>query len=184
MRTATSRYQAGRPARRLVIRTLSAGATAGWLEWGHVRFRCALGRSGISRIKREGDGATPAGAWPVRHAYFRQDRLRLLRAGISVRALAPADGWCDEPADRNYNRHVRHPYPASAEHMWRADGLYDVVVVLGYNDAPRIKGAGSAIFLHCARQGFTPTQGCIALARRDLVCLMPRLTRKTTILIA
>ena len=86
-----------------------------------------------------------------------------------MRAIRPRDGWCDAPADRNYNRPVRHPYPASAERLWRADGLYDVVVVLGYNDRPRVRGRGSAIFMHVARPGYAPTEGCIALARPHLL---------------
>jgi len=119
-------------------------------------------------MKREGDGATPIGTFELRKAYFRADRLRAPRTGIKLEATAPADGWCDAICDRNYNRPVRHPYPASAEAMWRADGLYDLVVVIGYNDRPRIKGRGSAIFIHVAREGFQPTEGCIALRQKDL----------------
>ena len=70
--------------------------------------------------------------------------------------------------DRNYNRPVRHPYPASAERLWRADGLYDVVVVLGYNDRPRIRDAAAPSSCTWRGAGYAPTEGCIALARRDL----------------
>ena len=86
----------------------------------------------------------------MRMVYVRPDKPPRPRTGLRVHPIRAADGWCDAPRDRNYNRPVRHPYPASAEHMWRRDGLYDIVVVLGYNDRPRIAGRGSAVFLHVA----------------------------------
>ena len=136
---------------------------------------CALGRSGRRALKREGDGATPIGHFLLERVLYRPDRSPRPRTGLPLRAIAPADGWCDAPADRNYNRSIRHPYPASAERLWRADGLYDVVVVLACNRRPRIRGRGSAIFIHVARPGFTPTEGCIALRRPDLLRLLATL---------
>jgi L,D-peptidoglycan transpeptidase YkuD (ErfK/YbiS/YcfS/YnhG family) len=98
-----------------------------------------------------------------------------------MRATRIEDGWCDAPGDRNYNRPISHPYPASAERMWRQDQLYDIVVVLGYNDRPRIRGRGSAIFLHVARGNLAPTEGCIALRRSDLEKLLPLIGGRTTL---
>jgi L,D-peptidoglycan transpeptidase YkuD (ErfK/YbiS/YcfS/YnhG family) len=92
-----------------------------------------------------------------------------------VRPIRPADGWCDAPADGNYNRRVKLPYSASHERLWRDDALYDLVVVLGYNDRPRSLGRGSAIFMHLARPGYVPTAGCIALSRADMLKLLARL---------
>jgi L,D-peptidoglycan transpeptidase YkuD (ErfK/YbiS/YcfS/YnhG family) len=92
-----------------------------------------------------------------------------------VRAIRLREGWCDAPADRNYNRPVRHPYPAGAERLWRTDALYDIVVVLDYNDRPRVRGRGSAIFMHVAKPGYAPTEGCIALARAHLLRLLERM---------
>lgn len=155
------------------------------MDVGSARLRCAIGRSGISRHKREGDGATPTGTFGIVEVWVRRDRvaaggrhLAALRAsGVPVQWIRPDDGWCDAVGDRNYNRAVRHPYPVSAERMWREDGLYDVVVVLDYNIAPRAQGRGSAIFLHCARPDYAPTEGCIALAKRDVLRLLARLGR-------
>jgi L,D-peptidoglycan transpeptidase YkuD (ErfK/YbiS/YcfS/YnhG family) len=156
----------------LRVLSRSASATQGWLTFANLRMRCALGRSGQRAIKREGDGATPIGQFGLVRAYYRADRILRPRMGLPLVALRPDDGWCDATGDRNYNRHVRHPYAASAEYMWRKDGLYDVVVVLDYNLRPRAMGRGSAIFLHCARDGYAPTEGCIAVERGELVRLL------------
>jgi L,D-peptidoglycan transpeptidase YkuD (ErfK/YbiS/YcfS/YnhG family) len=147
--------------------------STGILRAGPLRFRCALGRCGIKALKREGDGATPAGLLLLRRVLYRPDRLNRPRTALPVRALRPNDGWCDAPGDANYNRPVRSAYGASHERLWREDGLYDLIVVLGHNDVPRKARRGSAIFMHVARDGYAPTEGCIALARDDLLKLLP-----------
>lgn len=153
------------------MRSLSRRATRAWLSLGQFRLPCVIGRSGQRVLKREGDGATPIGTWPLREAYYRSDRSLRPRTQLPLRRIRSIDGWCDEPRDRNYNRRVRLPYPASAEDMTRSDPLYDLVIVIGYNDRPRRRGAGSAIFIHLARADWTPTAGCIALKRRDIMRL-------------
>jgi L,D-peptidoglycan transpeptidase YkuD (ErfK/YbiS/YcfS/YnhG family) len=163
------------------VHALSARAANGILVLGNLRFPCALGRSGRRWRKREGDGATPAGSWPIREVLYRADRIGRPRTRLPIRPIRPEDGWCDAPNDRNYNRRVRHPYPSSAERMWRNDGLYDVVVVLGYNERPRVNGRGSAIFLHVARAGYAPTEGCIALELKHLLRLLQRLAPGSSI---
>jgi L,D-peptidoglycan transpeptidase YkuD (ErfK/YbiS/YcfS/YnhG family) len=147
------------------------------------RFRCAVGRSGIVRDKREGDGGTPAGVWPLREVFYRPDRLAMPVTRLPVRALAPTDGWCDAPGDARYNKPVRLPYPASAEQLWRADHMYDLIVVVGYNDAPVAPGKGSAIFLHVARTGYTGTAGCVAFASRDLLSILARVDRQSRLVV-
>ena len=152
-------------------------ATAdGWLDLGEGKARCALGPAGViaAAEKREGDGASPAGVWPIRRVLYRPDRGSAPQTALQVAAMAPDDGWCDAPADPAYNRPVKLPYPASAEAMWRDDHLYDLVVVLGHNDDPPAPGMGSAIFLHLAKPGYAPTHGCVAVARSDLEALLRR----------
>ncbi len=141
----------------------------GLLEFGNRAYQCALGRSGVSQIKREGDGATPAGTWKLRCLYYRPDRGDRPRTLLPCLPLKPDDGWCDDPSSSFYNRPVSLPFAASTEHMWREDELYDLVAVLGHNDAPAIPGRGSCIFLHVARPDYSPTEGCVALHRRDLL---------------
>jgi len=142
--------------------------------WHGVR-PAALGRAGIRALKREGDGGTPLGRFPVRQVLYRADRIGRPRTRLPLRAIGTRDGWCDDPADRNYNRLVRLPSRRSAEGLKRSDHLYDLVLVLGYNDRPRVRGKGSAIFVHLAREGYTPTEGCIALSLHDLTMLLAQL---------
>lgn len=165
----------------LTVTSLSPTAPRGWLRAGQSVVPCALGRSGRRFTKREGDGATPNGWWRLVQVLYRPDRLRRPLTRLPVRPLKPNDGWCDAVGDRNYNRHVIHPYPASAERLWRDDAVYDVIVVLDHNARPRVQGGGSAIFIHLARPGFTPTEGCIALGRREMLLLLARVGRKACV---
>lgn len=144
----------------------------GTLTYPGGGFRCAIGRGGIRADKREGDGATPVGAFVLRRVLYRPDRLAPPETGLPVTAIQPADGWCDDPADPAYNQPVSLPHAASHEEMWRADGLYDVVVVIGHNDDPVVPGFGSAVFMHVAKPDYEPTAGCVALAMPDLLALL------------
>ncbi|CAG4915733.1 unnamed protein product [Acidocella sp. C78] len=137
-----------------------------------LRCRAALGCGGIAALKREGDGATPRGLLPLRRVLYRADRLASPACAVPREPLAPDDGWCDDPAHPDYNRLIRRPHPARHEALWREDGVYDVVGVLGWNDDPVVRGAGSAIFLHVARADWSPTEGCIALALPDLQAML------------
>jgi L,D-peptidoglycan transpeptidase YkuD (ErfK/YbiS/YcfS/YnhG family) len=140
-----------------------------------MRFACAIGRGGCRPKWHEGDGITPTGRWPIRAILYRTDRLMRPATALPVRPIRADDGWSDDPADGCYNRPVKLPRKRSHERLWREDGLYDVVVVLGYNDGPRSIGRGSAIFMHLARPDYAPTAGCIALSRDDMLKLLARL---------
>ena len=131
-------------------------------------FRAVLGRGGARLDKLEGDGATPIAVLPLRRVLYRADRVRAPECAVAVEPIAPDDGWCDDPAERDYHRMIRLPHDGHYEELWRRDALYDVVGVLGWNDAPVERGRGSAIFLHVARADYAPTEGCIALALDDL----------------
>jgi L,D-peptidoglycan transpeptidase YkuD (ErfK/YbiS/YcfS/YnhG family) len=150
-------------------------------RFGDLSVRAAIGRSGVTADKREGDGASPLGTWPLRRLHYRADRLALPATVLPARAIQPDDGWCDDPRHPDYNRLVRRPFAASHEEMWREDGLYDLVAELGYNDAPPVAGRGSAIFLHVARSDFGPTAGCLALARPDLLAVLAAIGRDAAV---
>ena len=140
----------------------------GLLRFRGETLRCALGAGGIRADKQEGDGATPLGLLPIRRVLFRADRGARPATALPAEPIAPDDGWCDDPGHADYNRQVRLPHPARHERLWREDAVYDVIGVLGWNDAPVRRGRGSAIFLHLARPGLPPTEGCVALPGADL----------------
>ncbi|MGE0056081.1 MAG: L,D-transpeptidase [Hyphomicrobium sp.] len=168
----------------IILRTLSGGAKRGWLEFGPLRWPCALGRGGLSSRKREGDGSTPRGRFRLLYGLRRFDKFALLGTSVRLMRITPDLGWCDAPSDHNYNRIVCHPYRASAERLWRDDDLYDCVIVLDYNVKPRVRDRGSAIFLHIAREDFSPTEGCVALRKRDLRSLLARVRSTTQLVIS
>src|SRR5262249_36287050 len=154
-----------------------------WLDWGAGRKRAAIGPAGIAMKGGEGDGVTPRGCFGLREVFYRDDRGPAPRTALPVNAIQRNAGWCDAPGDPNYNMLVKLPYPASAEQMWRDDHLYDLVVVVGYNDDPVVTGQGSAIFLHLAKPDYAPTQGCVALARQDLLAAIAQLSRGDQVVI-
>lgn len=168
---------------RIVVTALPGEPSRGRLEVGGRTIPCALGRGGIGRKRREGDGVTPVGLYRLRRLWYRADRRLQPSTGLPVRRIGAEDGWCDAVGDRNYNRHVRLPYSASHETMRRADSLYDYVIEIGVNDKPRVQNRGSAIFLHVARPGFAPTEGCVAIAADEFRKLLPRIGPHTRILV-
>ena len=154
------------------------------LDWGAGPRRAAIGPAGIAIKRGEGDNITPIGAFPVREIFYRADRIPRPDTALPLRAIQEDDGWCDAANDPNYNRFVKLPYPASAETLWRDDRLYDLVLVLGYNDDPVVPGKGSAIFLHLAKPGYSATQGCVALAYDDAVAAIEQLKPGDQVVIA
>jgi L,D-peptidoglycan transpeptidase YkuD (ErfK/YbiS/YcfS/YnhG family) len=177
--------------KRKAIRTIHVfvapgNRSKGLLVAGPLVLNCALGRAGITHRKREGDGGTPAGLFAPSQVMFRPEAGRRPQTPLPLHPIRRRDGWCDAIGDRNYNRPVPRPYPASSEALWRADRLYDVIVDLGYNRGCRVQGRGSAIFLHVARQapmgnGLAPTEGCLTLRPGDLRKLLERMGKRTRI---
>lgn len=159
------------------LRVAEIDGSQGRLLGEGVDIACRLGRAGAvpAERKREGDGATPLGRWPIRQLLFRPDRLARPETGLPLSALEPAQLWCDDPAHAAYNRLVHAPFDGRHERLWRADHRYDLILVLGYNDDPPVPGKGSAIFLHCTEADGGPTAGCVAVAQAALLALLPAL---------
>jgi L,D-peptidoglycan transpeptidase YkuD (ErfK/YbiS/YcfS/YnhG family) len=170
-----------KPCKIITVRRKPGNPSQGLIAAGGAIFPCALGRGGISARKREGDGATPLADMRPERLYYRPERTMLRAARLPATPIRADSGWCDAPADRNYNRFVRLPYGSSHETMKRGDALYDCCVVLDWNRRPRKRGAGSAIFLHMARPGFAPTEGCIAVTKPVMRRLLHWLTPDTVI---
>ncbi len=112
--------------------------------------------------------ATPAARLRPVCVFYRADRLRRPETMLMTRPITPVDGWCDAPGHAAYNRFVRHPFPASAERLWREDHAYDLLAVLDFNLQPRARGRSSAIFLHLMHDDMRPTAGCIAMREGDM----------------
>jgi L,D-peptidoglycan transpeptidase YkuD (ErfK/YbiS/YcfS/YnhG family) len=167
----------------IVIRPAPGRPSQGLMLLAHGVRRVALGRSGIVALKREGDGGTPLGRFPIRQVLYRADRISRPRSLLPTRAISGHDGWCEDSTDRNYNRLVKLSPGSNADRLQRIDHLYDLVLVLGYNDRPLVKGKGSAIFVHMARPGYTPTAGCIGLSSRDLQALLAQIRSASQIIV-
>ncbi|WP_282604780.1 L,D-transpeptidase [Pelagibius sp. Alg239-R121] len=155
-------------------------------RFGDRTFRCAVGRTNFipADQKREGDGATPIGRWRMCRVLYRPDRVDKVETRLPLAEVTPKDGWCDAPEDPLYNQQIVLPYSSNHEVLWRDDQLYDVIVVLAHNSEPIEPGRGSAIFLHVARDGYKPTEGCVALARQDLLEVLREADSEAAVVVA
>jgi L,D-peptidoglycan transpeptidase YkuD (ErfK/YbiS/YcfS/YnhG family) len=167
----------------LYVRARPGVPAQGWLTAGSLALPVALGRSGIKANKREGDGATPRGAFHAVRLWWRADRHSRPRTQLPVRRIGPNDGWCEDPSHRHYNRRVDVPADSKADRLARKDSLYDFIIELDHNTRPRVKGRGSAVFIHIARGKFAPTAGCVALNAKSLRRLLARLGPRTKIVV-
>ncbi len=163
--------------------TAPALATQGQLSFAGKNYACVLGRGGIisAAQKQEGDGATPAGIWPLRRVFYRPDKMAAPQTALPVVPINPSSGWCDDPTHQDYNTLINLPHPARHEQMWRIDDVYNLIIELGYNDQPIIPHKGSAIFMHLMQPQRTPTEGCVALSGADLLDIVQRLSADSII---
>jgi len=172
-----------RPLTAITIRTAAGDSRRGWLTAGGRTIPVALGRGGIRADKREGDGGTPRGTFRPRQLWWRADRHPRPRTHLAVRAIGPEDAWCEDPSSRHYNQPVRLDRSRGGDRLMRDDQLYDFIVEIDHNASPRIKGRGSAVFLHLARENFGPTAGCVSMTRSAMLRLLQRLGPDTRIVI-
>jgi L,D-peptidoglycan transpeptidase YkuD (ErfK/YbiS/YcfS/YnhG family) len=171
------------PVRSVAVRAASGKASRGWLVVGDRAIPVALGRGGIRANKREGDGGTPRGVFRPRRLWWRADRHPRPRTFLPVRAIRADDAWCEDPADRHYNQPIRIGSEHRGDRLMRDDHLYDFIVEIDHNTRPRIAGRGSAVFLHLARENFTPTAGCVSMTRAAITGLLRRLGPRTRLVI-
>lgn len=169
--------------RSLTVRRQMGQKSRGIIAIGHFTFLCALGGGGMKSQKREGDGATPIGTMRFLSGFRRQFYKPIAQAGFELHRIDKNDGWCDSNFDANYNRAVKLPYLKSAEKMQRDDHLYDIGLIPDWNISSRVMNKGSAIFLHLKKGDYQPTQGCVAISRRDMERLLPHISRKTKLII-
>lgn len=163
------------------IRLRASRRSHGVLTAGQRAIPVVLGRSGIRADKREGDGATPAGHFRLLRLWWRADRGPRPQTLLPVRRIAPDNAWCEDPADRRYNRPFRRSANEPGDRLWRDDRLYDLIVEIDHNTGPRVAGRGSAVFLHVARPDRSPTAGCVAMGAGALRTLLRVLSPRTRI---
>jgi L,D-peptidoglycan transpeptidase YkuD (ErfK/YbiS/YcfS/YnhG family) len=168
---------------RITVRRKAGDSSRGWLIAGMLALPVALGRGGIKANKREGDGGTPRGNFRLRQLWWRADKHPRPNTSLPVQRISPNDGWCEDPADRRYNRPIKLPADADADRLARTDNLYDFIIEIDHNTRPRVAGRGSAVFIHAARQGFAPTAGCVALEINTLRKILARLGPRTRIVV-
>jgi L,D-peptidoglycan transpeptidase YkuD (ErfK/YbiS/YcfS/YnhG family) len=176
-------YRNDRPLGLLRVRAGAGSSTRGWLIAGPQAVPVALGRGGIRANKFEGDGGTPRGAFRPLRLWWRGDRWPRPRTRLPVRRITARDAWCEDPADRHYNRAVHRGPNEAGDRLKRADHLYDFIIEIDHNTRPRIINRGSAVFLHLARNNFGPTAGCVAMTRPMMLRLLERIGPRTKIVI-
>ena len=167
----------------ITVRARPGQRSRGWLRAGPLCLPVALGRGGVRANKREGDGGTPRGRFHPVRLWWRADRHPRPRTFLPIRRIGRDDAWCEDPADRRYNRAFTRSANEPGDRLWRGDGLYDMLIEIDHDTRPRVAGRGSAVFIHVARPGFAPTAGCVALRLHDLQMLLGRISAKTRIMI-
>jgi L,D-peptidoglycan transpeptidase YkuD (ErfK/YbiS/YcfS/YnhG family) len=150
-----------------------------FLYFGEYRIKCAIGKRGITIKKFEDDNKTPAGVFKFKSIFYRKDRISIIKSKLPKIVIKKNMGWCDDQNSKFYNRLIKFPFSFSAEKLWCSENIYDVVIIINYNMNPIIKKKGSAIFLHIAKKNYTPTRGCIAISKKDIVLLISKIDINT-----
>ena len=153
----------------------------GFLTCQSQRYKCSIGYNGLTNNKSEGDGCTPVGTFKINKIYYRPDKIINSKFSIESEIIEESGGWCDDVESELYNQKINFPFNQSAEHLYRSDDLYDIVCVIDYNLNPIVRGKGSAIFLHVASEDFSPTHGCVAIKKDDLLHIALQLQKESTI---
>ena len=150
-----------------------------FLYFQKYKLRCSIGKRGISINKKEGDKKTPKGKFKLKYILYRKDRMPNLKTKLKKIEIKKNMGWCDDPGSKHYNKIINYPFKYSAEKLWRKDNIYDVIIIIDYNLNPIIKNKGSAIFLHIAKQIYKPTNGCIAVSKKNIKLISLKINKKT-----
>jgi len=156
---------------------------SGYLKYKNIKFKCALGKSGIRKKRTEGDNITPKGTFKIIKIYYRKDRIKKINSVFKIIEIKKNMGWCDDPESKKYNQLIKLPSKYRHEKLFRNDRIYDLIIVLNYNMSPVIKNKGSAIFIHIAKNNYNKTKGCIALKKKDLIEIVSKIKRDTKVII-
>ena len=148
------------------------------------KIKCAIGKRGITSRKTEGDKKTPKGIFGFKSILYRKDRITKIKSPFKKIIIKKNMGWCDDINSEHYNKMIRFPFNASAEKLWLKENIYDVIIIIDYNLKPVVKNRGSAIFLHIAKRNYAPTEGCVAIRKKDMIVLTNKISKTTKIIIS
>ena len=146
-----------------------------------LKFKCSLGKNGVTKNKVEGDKCTPSGVYRLKQVFYRADRINKITTNLKKIKIKKNMGWCDDPSSKRYNQLIKIPYKFSHEKLYRKDHIYDIVVILNYNMNPVVKKRGSAIFMHITKKNYLKTLGCIALKKSDLLEILNKVKKDNII---
>ncbi len=146
-------------------------------------YSCIVGRSGIRNFHAEGDGATPSGKFKIKNLFFRSDKIPQIKCILPKFEIQENDLWCDSPTNIHYNSHIKAPFSASCEQLFRSDDVYDLILVTSHNSSPSLPYLGSAIFIHIKRPDNSPTEGCVAFEKEDLIEIIENLTLNSHLIV-
>ena len=155
-----------------------------YLTYQNNKVKCAIGKRGIGKKQKEGDQITPQGTFRIKNILYRKDKINYLRSVIKKTPIKRNMGWCDDPKSKDYNKLIKYPFNYKSEKLYRSNNIYDIILVLNFNMQPIKKNKGSAIFIHVSDNKYNPTQGCIALKKKDLIKLVKFINKKTKIIIS
>ena len=150
-----------------------------FLYFQKYKLRCSVGKRGISINKKEGDKKTPKGEFKLKYILYRKDRIFKFKTKLKKIAINKKMGWCDDINSDSYNKIINFPFKYSAEKLWKKENVYDIIIIIDYNLNPVIKKKGSAIFLHIAKKGYKPTNGCIAVSKKNIKLIAFEINKKT-----
>ena len=150
------------------------------LLYDEFKFKCSAGKNGKTTKKIEGDNKTPKGSYALGPLYYRKDRLPKPLTKLKVIEIKKNFGWCDDIKSKFYNRPIKINNKIRHEKLYRKDKKYDLLIPIKYNSSKPKKNKGSAIFLHLTNN-YKKTQGCIAIAKKDMFILLKLINKQTKV---
>ena len=151
------------------------------LQIDEFKFRCCVGKKGVTRNKKEGDKKTPKGIFKIENLYFRKDRINKPITSLKCVEIKKNMGWChDTSYPKKYNKRIIRENKIKHEKLNRKDYKYDLLIPIKYNFIKPIIGLGSCIFIHITKN-YKPTAGCIALKKKDFLIMLKLIKKNTKI---
>ena len=150
------------------------------LLYDEFKFKCCVGKNGISSNKKEGDKKTPKGTYSLDSVYYRSDRISKFETKLKKIKIKKDMGWCDDVNSKFYNKLIKLNKNIKHEKLYQKSNNYDLLIPIKYNMIRTKKNKGSAIFLHLTNN-YKKTLGCVALKKKDMFILLKIINSKTKI---